>query len=546
MAEELNKESAEDFDELIAERDQLQATVKERTQEVDTLRAEIDNGKTDIEAQLARLAELETTVTQSRTETAHHQRAAEEQMARASTVEKELDTVRQASQLDAVRLEELTTTAEDMKSSSTESGRQMLDLVLEIVCQRQRLHMATRAWRKASAGLSIRTTALDVASARIDELTAKVDAFDAERSAMSEQLASYNERARSLDTANEKVKDLEGQLATLQEECVAMSEQLDEKIETEAKLSSRLADSNNDLQAREESARRIDELGAELSVAREDAQRLEADMADVRAELVASHETKAQLETTLIEQLGLAKTDLADSQTKLTSKEAELAEVTERIRSYHAESELTATTVTEQLTTVVDGLRNELETAKANLQDTVTQLGASNAKISEVEEEITKARENKDAEVAAARTEMEATDTARDLAIARATGLESKIVELQSTIQGLETQLQDAAASSTDRTLALQSSNAELQVRLESTVAQADQLRSDIETITNQKARLSDEIVSLTAELNDTKAASTSGQIERERLEERVVGLEREAKDRDILLTNKASVIQKS
>lgn len=546
MAEELNKESAEDFDELIAERDQLHATVDERTQEIAALRSEIDNGKTDIGVQVAKFAQLETTILASRNEAAHHQQLAEERATRLSQVEEELNAARQASRVDGARIDELAATARELESSMAETEQQSSFLVFDILHQRQRLQMAMEAWRNASAGLRAKTVALDAASAQVNNLTARLDAFDAERSAMSEQLQLYTQSGKSLDTANEKIRGLESQLAILQEECVAMSEQLDEKIEAEAKLSSQLADATTGHGSREEMERTTKALEEELSTARKNIEKLETEIAHVRAELVTSHEAKRQSEAALTEQLDLVKTQLADSQTTLASKHAELEAIEERIQSCSSESDVVATTAAlERLTTTMDGLRTELAAAKAENTDGVNRLEAAITKVAEAELNVTRAREERDTDIASAQAEMEVLKTARDLAISRTSELQANMAELHATIAELDVKLEDASASSTDRTLALQSSNAELQEKLESSVAQAKDLQSEIEAITHQKSRLSEQVATLTGELDTMRQTSVSDQEEREGLNARISVLEREAQNTANLLVNKDTVIER-
>lgn len=489
MAQELNKESAEDFEELVVERDQLQTDLSSKSAELEGLRGDVLDGQTVIETQISKLAQLEIVITTARADSTFHEQAAAAQIARVLEVQRDLETERQISQdhqKDAVALK---TEADALRSRAAYGDAISQSLIVEIAGQRQRLTHAIRAWRGASAALHVKTTALDTTSAQIDKLNAQVDSFDAERTAMAQQLESFSQRGRMLDTANEKIRDLEGQLQTLQGECGAMAEQLDSQAAAEADLASKLSTATVDLEAYEQARARIQSLEQDLAAARDAATRLSHEIAGVRAELLDGKDAQARAATDFEQRLQLATAETESAQQSLAGKIAEL-----------------------------EGSTRELVETQRRVEELQGRLAVA-------EESVSRSASDKATEVTAAQTEMATLRTSLEEATTRAYDLQSTCDGLKTTINQLNTQLEDVSSSSTDRTLALQSANAELERAVSAGDATADALRTEVVAMAKKHEHLSVEFAGLQQRLADAQETARSHTAEKGRLDGEVDSL---------------------
>lgn len=487
MAQELNKESAEDFEELVVERDELQAALSTRTAEIDGLRAEMESGKNQIETQIAKLAELEGAILSSREENDRNETRAAKLDEELAGVKGELQNAQHEVASYAARTKEADDLARHSALAASTSDTQVQSLVLDILVQRKRLATASGAWRCASRLFQSKTAALDHASAQIGD-------FEAERSIMSQQLEAHTSRSKALDTANEKVRDLEGQLDTLQAECDQMAQQLDEKARSETELMSRIDDLSAVREEDVKTTQAMGELETSLSSAKETVRRLESEIEGVKAELSASVAGKGEIESSLRQQTEQLSQRLSDSERLVVDKTGELEALSARL----AEAETEAARVS------ADNETN-LANARAELVDAQNALAGAQQTVGD---------------------------------------LEKSCDELRSSLTESENRLEGLTASSTQRAATLETTNADLRQQLADNASNEVELRAKVSDMTKQHERITAEVAELTTKLDATASDAQSRQHLREKLEQEVRRLESQIQHDATAIAERDQVVQ--
>jgi chromosome segregation ATPase len=530
MAQELSRESAEEFDDLVAERDALQA-------ELDTLRAELGTSTNELKTHVSRVAELETEIAGLRSDHAITRSTAEERAARIieleGTVKSTMAHVAAAEALVAVHTSRITALEQELDLSSADTTDQSRLLIVGILSQRQRLSHATSAWRKASSLAQRHDTALAAANTQVETLRGQVDAFDAERSAMSEQFQSHTQRAKALDTAKEKVHELESQVEYLHGECDDIAAQLDTVLVREQSHAKQVQEASDTRAQLEEVTQRADTAGKELLKAQQDVTRLETEITSVNGAKSATDSAQDQVESELRQELEKVKSDLAASETRASESAEALKKLSaqmERLESWTTSDKDTAegdsrasqdmslverTEVNINLTAnTIDSLRQHMVAFESQLLEETTksvELQAHSrklvARLADVEARAVRDAGQKDADLQTMQEAVNAKNEEVRVMTERATSLQIQCEALRAQVDVLTTKLEEATESATDHTLELQTEKATLEKQLASTSEKADALRMEVSSTMSKNQRLTLEITTLSTELLTTKSS---------------------------------------
>lgn len=525
MAEELSKESAEEFEELVVERDELQAKLEQRDGETMTLRREIETATTQLKNQTGRLTQLEDTISNLHAERATGQADADRQADRLAELESsiapaqtELLEARNAAQSFEVKanLAEIANAATARMVDSQTQG-----FVLAVLGHRQRLSSTTTAWRNASLGLRQQTTSLAAAHDQVKALSIQVDAFEAEREAMSQQLLSHTQRAKALDTANEKINELQSQVETFEEECVAMSEQLELNIAREKELQSQIDAGADARRSLEEATGRAEQADRELADTRVQVSKLEQDIESARTAMVEFEAAKSHLESELTGQFESLKIQLAQSESRASESRAELKRLEDHLKQ--VDDGMTAAeagsqgeakdgdgneqTAVGHVTNLIDTLRQHAASAEKGLEnersrsaELAAQVETLSTRLDEVDASATEERSAKDTEIntlQASLDEMTKNVQAKSLATAN---LERTCDDLRATINTLEQQLAEGSSSSAEEVQALQLIQHDLRGQLDAALDKVEALRIQVSSIMTKNQQLKSELSKTTAE----------------------------------------------
>ena len=475
MATELSRESAEEFDELVAERDDLQT-------QLENLRPELETTTKEIQTHLTRIGELENSLTGLRSEQTTSSSLAEERAAQIIALEAAV----QSSLADAASARSLA----DTHSSTISRLEQQLDqsvaavtgqsdrMIIGILEQRQRLSQAASAWRKASSQAQHHATALASTKTQVASLTEQVDAFDAERSAMSQQIQIHALRVKSLDSANEKMRELESQVETLEAECAAMSEQLDLVTTREQSLAKQVEEGSATRLLLDEATQRADQAGHELMTAKKEITQLVSEITAIRNTMSATDSAKNELESTLRRELDQAKAEMSASEVRATESAEGLEKLEVQIHEVRASA------------------ARDVESRTAELQVLNDTLTSKNEEFSALTE--------------------------------RADDLEKQRQDLRAQVEDLIAKVDQAAESATDHTLALQSEKAALEKQLATTSEKAGALRMEVSSTMSKNQRLSQEINTLSVELQNMNSTLVNAQTSVETMTQDMEALERE------------------
>jgi chromosome segregation ATPase len=522
MAQELSRESAEEFDDLVAERDALQA-------ELDGVRSEFASAKSQIEDHMAKINELENAKTALQSDYDISQSTAEERAARIVelevTINSTLADAAAAKSLADAHATTISTLEKDLDVSSTESTDQSRSLIVDILAQRQRLSRAAAAWRKASNQAQYHATALASSNTQIKKLTEQVDAFEAERSAMSQQLQSHTQRGKALDTANETLRDLESQVETLAAECASIAEQLDIVSTSEATLKKQIEDGFATQDLLDQATIRAEEVGRELLGARGEITRLESEIAATKA---AADSTMNEVESGLRQELAQVKAALVSSEarasesvealTKLSSQIERLESLADVDDSLDKSQDMSLIERTEininHTANTIESLRQHVASIETTLQDEraqseklSTQSQELALRLAEVEAAAGQDAELKNADIQALQATLDAKHEEVRIKTERADELQTECEHLRIQVSELENKLDQATESATDHTLALQTEKAALQEKLATTSEKAEALRMEVNKTMSKNQRLNLQVSTLTTELEGTKTS---------------------------------------
>jgi chromosome segregation ATPase len=522
MAQELSRESAEEFDDLVAERDALQA-------ELDGLRAELGAATRQTEAHIAKINEVGSAMTALRSDHGLSQSTAEKRAIRIAeledTVNYTLADVAAAKSLAEAHATTISTLEKDLDVSTTESADQSRSLIVDILAQRQRLSQAAAAWRKASSQAQHHVTALASSNTQIKTLMEQVDAFEAERSAMSQQLQSHTQRGKALDTANETIHDLESQVETLAAECAGIAERLDIVSTSEASLKKQIEDSPATQNLLDQATLRAEEVGRELSEARVEITRLESEIAATKA---AADSNMNEVESGLRQELDQVKAELVSSEARASESVEALTKLSSQIERLESMGDVdnsldrsqdmslierteininhTATTI-ESLRQHVASIETTLRDERAQSEKLSTQSQELASRLAEVETAAARDAELKNAEMQTLQATLDAKHEEVMVKTERVDELEKECEHLRVQVSELENKLDQAAESATDHTLALQTEKAALQEKLATTSEKAEALRMEVGKTMSKNQRLNLQVTTLTTELEGTRTS---------------------------------------
>lgn len=545
MAQELSRESAEEFDDLVAERDALQA-------ELDGVRAELGTTTGQTEAHIAKINELENAMIGLRSDYSITQSTAEERGLRLADLEQTVDStladVAAAKSLVDAHATTISALEHNLNVSTTESFDQSRSMIVGILAQRQRLLQATAAWRKASSQARYNATALASSNTQIKTLTEQVDAFEAERSAMSQQLQSHTQRGKALDTANEMVHDLESQVETLAAECASIAEQLDIVSTSEVTLKKQLEDGSATQGLLDQVTRRAEEVGKELSEARGQITRLESEIAATKS---ATDSTMNEVESRLRQELDQVKAALVASEARASESAAALTDLGSQIERLESPADVDNSLEGGQgmsliewaefnithTVNMVDSLRQHVASIETTLHDEraqseklSTQSQELASRLAEAEAAAARDAELKAADLQTLQVSLDAKQQEARIKTERVAELQKECDHLRVQVSELEGKLDQATESATDHTLALQTEKAALQDKLATTSEKAESLRMEVSKTMSKNQRLNLQVTTLTTELEGTKTSlvETQGTIENLRTDMEKLEVEKE------------------
>ena len=515
-------ESAEEFDDLVAKRDALQA-------ELDGVRADLGKATSQIEAHIAKFNELESAMTGLRSDYDISQSTAEERAVRIAELEDAVNStladVAAAKSLAEAHATTISTLEKDLDVSTSESTDQSRSLIVDIIAQRQRLSQAAAAWRKASDQAQHHAAALASSNTQIKALSEQVDAFEAERSAMSQQLQSHTQRGKALDTANETIRDLESQVETLAAECAGIAERLDMVSTSEASLKKQLEDGSATQDLLDQATLRAEELGKELSEARGEITRLESEIAATKA---AAESTMNGVECGLRQELDQVKAALESSEARASESAEALKKVISQIErletlgdvdnSMDRSQDMSLIERTEininHTANTIDSLRQHVASIETTLQDEraqseklATQSQELASRLADVEAGVARDAELKNADLQTLQASLDAKHEEVRIKTERVDELQKECDHLRVQVSELENKLDQATESATDQTLALQTEKAALQEKLETTSEKANALRIEVSKTMSKNQRLNLQVTALTTELEGTKTS---------------------------------------
>jgi chromosome segregation ATPase len=338
-----------------------------------------------------------------------------------------------------------------------------------------------------------------------------VDAFEAEREAMSQQPLSHTQRAKALDTANEKINELQSQVETFEAECVAMSEQLELNIAREKELQSQIEAGADTQRSLEEATGRAEQADRELSDTRGQISTLEQDIESARAAMVDIEAAKSHLESELTGQIDSLKAQLAQSESRASESQAELKRLEDHLERVddgttatedrsHGEaksSDGNEQTAVAHVTNLIDTLRQHVASAEKGLEsersrsaELAVQVETLNTRLDEVDASATEERSAKDTEIntlQASLDEMTKNVQAKSFATAN---LERTCDDLRATIITLEQQLAEGSSSSAEEVQALQSIQHDLRGQLDAALDKVEALRIQVSSVMSKNQQL--------------------------------------------------------
>jgi chromosome segregation ATPase len=532
---------------------------KQELEGQDRLEAALRGTVRGLNARLAEVIELHQ-LTQARLALAEDDRNAAE--ARASRLARELEMARDHVELemarqrvvDAARAEdggegqaEPSQASGDLEAfqkqarSEVEQAREALTL-LEQRVEGMRLGYEARIAELRSEHSSLGYEA-ERALIQLGELRSRLDAKDRTETMLRGELAGVQLRLADREAAVEALRGARSAArdaeiaAELERARVELTSAREESGAREAALASELEQARAGLAgARDQGARasalavELEALRAELAIVREDggsrASALAAELEVARTEIEKAHAAGARA-SALSGELEEAKAALSRAREEAGAKEAALAEDVDRLR------------------VELDGARRELEAAKRGADARAAELAAE---LDAARAELARTREGKERQAApdlavlvsardaiAARLQRELADAAE-----RRRGLERRIEECGTKLATTREELEAARAVSEVRSHEEKRELADLQTRLER--AERERLVA-LEALEDARGILAGLVSDIGAPASPGAASAGDGAALR-RLSERVVQLDREAADRELMLRSLMAQLQ--